>query len=125
MLFYGLGLAERETKPLDRSSVSLIKCTSKNQRRKLKRYHKIPLWLLRQWHEQGFLPGPEPPSRVMTVKELLDYLKENGFSDPDKLQAAEWLFERLVMEELGRQPPKKAEIKVSLGLRDYYSHRPQ
>jgi len=86
----------------------LLKSISKRQRAKFQRYGIIPRQLLVVLWENQYLPGKHTPQCGMKIKKLLNFLSEGSYRNLNHLQRGQWLYERIVKEELmPRLPARK------------------
>jgi hypothetical protein len=83
----------------------LLKSISKRQRAKFQRYGIIPRQLLIVLWENQYLPGMHIPKCGMKIKKLLTFLSEGPYQTSDHLQRGQWLYERIVKEELMPRSP--------------------
>lgn len=85
---------------LSKSHEFLLKSISKRQRRKFKRHETIPCQLLIVLWENGYLPGKHSPRNGMKIQKLLTFLDDGPYRNKEHLQRGQWLYERIVKEEL-------------------------
>jgi hypothetical protein len=78
----------------------LLKSISKRQRRKFRRYGIIPRQLLIVLWENGYLPGKHSPRTSIKIQKLLAFLGDGPYRDKKRAQQGQWLYEKIVKEEL-------------------------
>lgn len=78
----------------------LLKSISKKQRARFKKIGTVPKQLLTMLWELGYVPGYEAPKEGMRIQALLELLDQGPYQNRTHQLRCEWLYEKIVKEEL-------------------------
>lgn len=75
------------------------------ERRKFKRYGKVPSPVLKALWLLGFLPNDRAPGRGLRILELTEYLRMGKYKTENAKDRGNWLYHQIMKEEvIGRRP---------------------